>query len=70
MGSMETGELLTEEQYQALYLEKRTELKIVGINPEESAMLQGMNRKQRRDWMRKNKKFSRRQRDVQATQAR
>jgi hypothetical protein len=70
MASTETGELFTEEQYRVMSEEKRTELKIVGLTPEESAMLSCMNRKQRRDWLRKNKKFSRRQRNVQSTQAR
>jgi hypothetical protein len=63
MASTETGELFTDEQYKAMSVEKRAELKIVGITSEESQMLSGMNRKQRRDWLRANKKFSRRSRD-------
>jgi hypothetical protein len=67
MGSTETGELFTQEQYDAMPLTRREELKIVGITPEESAHLQGMNRKDRRDWMRKNKKFNRRNDNVKTT---
>lgn len=59
MGSTETGELFTQEQYDNMPVFKREELGIVGITPEESALLQGMtSRKERRDWMRAHKKFS------------
>lgn len=61
MGSTETGELFTEYQYKAMPMWERKELGIVGITPEESNMLSGMNRQQRRTWLRENKKFSRRQ---------
>ena len=67
MGSTETGELFTEAQYQAMPIKVRKDLGIVSITPEESEMLTGMNRKQRRDWLRANKKFSRRKRSVKTT---
>lgn len=57
MGSMATGETFTQNQYEAMTPQKREELKIVSITPEESEVLQGMNRKDRRDWLRANKKF-------------
>lgn len=58
MGSTETGELFTQAQYDSMPAEKREELGAVRLSPAESKQLEGMNRKQRRDWMRKNKKFS------------
>jgi len=56
MASTETGEMFTQEQYEALTPQKREELKIVGVTPQESEMLSGMNRKDRRAWLRINKK--------------
>lgn len=58
MGSTETGELFTQAQYDAMPEEKREKLKVVGLTPEESVKLEAMNRQERRDWMRANKKFS------------
>ena len=63
MASIETGEMFTQEQFEAMSIEKRAELKIVGVTPEEQQLLGGMNRKQRRDWLRANKKFGRRGRN-------
>ena len=63
MVSMETGEMFTQEQYDATPLAKREELKMVGVSEQESQMLQGMNRKERRNWLRAHKKFSRRVRN-------
>ena len=57
MASTETGEMFTQEQYEALTPQKREELKIVGITPQESEMLSGMNRKDRRAWLKANKKL-------------
>jgi hypothetical protein len=64
MGSTETGEMFTQEQYDAMTVVQRAELGLVRLNTEESKTLEGMNRKQRRDWLRKNKKLSRRSRNV------
>lgn len=66
MGSTKTGELFTQEQYDAMSAVRRAELGLVPISPTESVSLQGMNRKERRDWLRDNKKFSRRNRNVKA----
>lgn len=57
MASTSTGEMFTQEQYEALTPQKREELKIVGVTEQESQMLQGMNRKDRRAWLKANKKF-------------
>jgi hypothetical protein len=57
MGGIESGNLYTQEEYDAMPVARRVEEKVVGITPQESQMLQGMNRKQRREWMRANKKF-------------
>lgn len=57
MTSTETGEMFTQEQYDDMPVEKREELKIVGITPQEEQMLKGMNRKDRRAWLKANKKF-------------
>ena len=57
MASTSTGEMFTQEQYEALTPQKREELKIVGLSEQESQMLQGMNRKDRRAWLKANKKF-------------
>lgn len=59
MASTSTGEMFTQEQYEALTPEKREELKIVGLSEEESQLLQKMNRKDRRAWLKANKKFKR-----------
>lgn len=64
MGSMSTGEMFTQDQYDNMPIQKREELQIVGLTPEEAEHLKGMNRKERRTWMRANKKFSRRSRNV------
>lgn len=66
MASTETGELFTQKQYDEMPITKRQELGIVGITPEEAKMLSGMNRKDRRNWLRENKKFSRRNRNVKS----
>ena len=52
-----TGEMFTQQQYDQLTITQREKVKIVGGTPEESEMLSGMNRKQRRAWMKANKKF-------------
>lgn len=57
MASIGTGEMFTQEQYDQLTITQRAEMKIVGVTPEESEMLSGMNRKQRRAWLKANKKF-------------
>ncbi len=57
MASTSTGEMFTQEQYEALSPRKRDELKIVNLTPQESEMLAGMNRKDRRAWLKANKKF-------------
>lgn len=58
MGSTETGEVFTEAQYQSMSVEKREELKLVGLTAEDQAALRRLpNRAARREWMRANKKF-------------
>ncbi len=57
MASSETGEMFTQEQYEVMTPQKREKLKLVNITPQESAMLEGMNRKDRRAWLKANKKF-------------
>jgi hypothetical protein len=66
---MATGDMYTQEEVDAMSVVQRAQLKLVRLNSAESATLEGMNRKQRRDWMRKNKMLSRRKRNVQATAA-
>ena len=63
MASMETGEMFTQEEYNAMPVQKRAELKLVNVTEEESQMLSGMNRKDRRIWLKANKKLSRGQRN-------
>jgi hypothetical protein len=57
MASSVTGEMFTQEQYEALTPQRREELKVVGLSEQESQELQGMNRKDRRVWLKANKKF-------------
>lgn len=57
MASGTTGEMFTDEQVKVMTPEKRAELKIVGITPEEEKLLSEMNRKGRRAWLKRNKKF-------------
>lgn len=57
MASTETGELFTQEQYEAMSEAQKQDLGIVGITPQESEMLSKMNRKNRRAWLRANKKL-------------
>lgn len=62
MGSMSTGETFTQEQIDTMTEEKREKMQIVELTPEDQQQIQGLNRQQKRDWMRANKKFSRRKR--------
>lgn len=59
MASTETGELYTQVQYDKMPIAERDQLGIVNISPEESRLLSGMNRRQRREWLRANKKLKR-----------
>ena len=59
MASTETGEMFTQEQYDAMPEQKRVELKVTQLTPQEAQMLEGMNRQQRRVWLKQNKKFKR-----------
>lgn len=54
MANIDTGEMYTQEQYDKLLPEQKT--RIVGVNQEESVMLSKMNRKNRRAWLKNNKK--------------
>lgn len=55
MASMETGKMYTDEQVSKMTEPQKAKLKIVGITSEEEKLLSGMNRKGRRDWLKKNK---------------
>ena len=56
MASLETGEMFTEKQVQSMSIGTRAKLKLVGITSEEEKMLDGMNRKDRRAWLKTKKK--------------
>lgn len=56
MASTETGEMFTDKQFAEMTEEKRQDLGLVRLTPQEEQLLRGMNRKQRREWLRKNKK--------------
>lgn len=57
MASLSTGEMFTDEQVSKMTEPQKAKLKIVGINPEEEKLLSRMNRKDRRAWLKKNKKL-------------
>lgn len=52
---METGEMFTDEQVSKMTEPEKVKLKIVGITPQEEEKLSNMNRKGRRNWLKKNK---------------
>ena len=56
MASTETGEMFTDQQFAEMTEQKRQDLGLVPLTPDEEQMLRSMNRKQRREWLRKNKK--------------
>lgn len=43
MGSMVTGDMYTQEEYDAMSVVERADLQIVPLKPKESKMLEGMN---------------------------
>ena len=56
MASTTTGEMYTDEQVRKMSAEQKEVLKIVGLTPEEEKLLSGMNRKNRRAWLKIHKK--------------
>lgn len=57
MASINSGEMFTQAQYEEMTPQEREDKQLVNLTPEESQMLQGMNRKDRRTWLKANKKF-------------
>ena len=55
MASTETGELYTQEQFDAMSVKQRADLGMVRITPEEQAILDPMKTAERKDWLNKNK---------------
>lgn len=56
MASLSTGEMYTDEEVSKMTEPQKSKLKIVGITPKEQELLNTMNRKDRRAWLKKNKK--------------
>lgn len=63
MASTSTGEMFTQEQYEAMSVLQREELGIVPITPAEQAKLQPVSLDERKTWLKANKgkKLNRRQ---------
>lgn len=63
MASTTTGEMFTQEQYEAMSAEDRVYHGLVRINQQEQDILQPMTQEQRKEWLKihKSKKPSRRQ---------
>lgn len=63
MASTSTGEMFTQEQYNEMSEQQRTDLDIVRVNPQESNLLQSMSLEDRKTWLKEHKsnKPSRRQ---------
>lgn len=58
MSDMSTGEMLTEQQVKDILLKQPERAKnIVSLTSEQSRLLAGKNRKERREFFRKNKKL-------------
>lgn len=55
MASTETGELYTQEQFDAMSLQERSDLGMVRINPKEEAILSPMSHDERKAWLNQNK---------------
>lgn len=55
MASTSTGEMFTQEQYEAMTVERRQELGLVQVSPTEQAKLQPMSLEQRKEWLKVNK---------------
>lgn len=55
MASTSTGEMFTQEQYEAMSEQQRQELDIVRITPEEQQKLAPMSLKDRKAWLKANK---------------
>ena len=55
MASTETGELYTQEQFDAMSVQQRADLGMVRINPKEQATLQPMTVEERKAWLKANK---------------
>jgi hypothetical protein len=56
MGSAATGELFTQEQYEAMSPAERDRLDLVPLNKSESERLAPLPPAERREWIKKNKK--------------
>lgn len=65
MASIDSGEMFTQEQFEAMTQAERAKKKIVNLTPQESQYLANMNRKQRREWLKANKKFKPVVRDIE-----
>lgn len=63
MASTSTGEMFTQEQYEAMSADKRAELGLVQVSPQEQEKLQLMTLEERKAWLKehKSKKPGRRQ---------
>jgi len=63
MASTETGELYTQEQFDAMTVQQRADLGMVRITPKEQTILEPQTPEQRKAWLKENKskKPSRRQ---------
>lgn len=62
MASTSTGEMFTQEQYDAMTSDRRAELGLVQVTPQEQAKIAPMSLEQRKAWLKENKskKHSRR----------
>lgn len=57
MGGMNTGDVYSQEEFDAMPIAEREEKQLVPLNAADLVEMHGMNRAQRRAWMKKNKKF-------------
>lgn len=55
MASTETGEMFTQEQFDAMTVQERASLGLVRITPQEQAKLEPMPLEERKQWLKKNK---------------
>lgn len=57
MASINSGEMFTQAQYEAMTPKEREDKQLVNLTLEEQQILEPMNRKARRAWLKANKKF-------------